>query len=241
MAEDSSGDPTTRVAQTFPLSRWVTLAEFWRDGMPLPRGVDWDAYTVELIERLLTSEDFSDASMKSSQSLTWEGGTFTRELNPDGTLRHLETRGGRAWRHERTVISHRDVAAQLEWQRGGSPVGQIAIVGLGEDPHPEQSCRVLVKAIPLLRDYEWRGQAEAGRPELTDDEVRRELSEALERCRRNGRHLPSLSQLANEHDARYDIDDQVGVTVRTLVRRMVEHPDPFRELVPWISPPRKRS
>jgi len=125
--------------------------------MPLAQGVNWDAYTVDLIERRLTADDVAGLPT-SNQGLTWEGGAVTREVESDGTLRHLEIRGGKVWRHERTLVTHPDVAAWLEWRWDGSPVGQIAIVGLTNDPEPERSCRVLVKAIPLLRAYEWAGK-----------------------------------------------------------------------------------
>jgi hypothetical protein len=248
MADDTRGDSVTRVARTFPLSDWVELlagggrlAEKLGAGMPLPRGVDWSAYTVQLIERLLTAEDFADDSMMSGQGLTWEGGAITEELNPDGTLRHFEIRGERTWRHVRTVITHPDVAARLEWQWDGRPFGQIAIVGLEVDPDPERSCRVLVRAIPLLRDYEWRGQAKPGRPELTDEEVRADLQQALARCQKMHDPKPSLPRLAAQHERRFEsISDEAGISESALRGRMLDHPAPFRELVPWVKSRKKR-
>jgi hypothetical protein len=243
MADDTLGDSGTRVASTFPLSNWVKLAEFWNDGMPLPRGVNWDAYTVDLIERLVDADDLGGGLPKSGQGLTWEGGSVTREAEPDGTLRHFEIRGAKGWRHERTLVTHPDVAAWLEWRWDGSPVGQIAIVGLIDDPDPERSCRVLVKAIPLLRDYEWRGQAKPGRPELTDEEVRADLQKALERCQKKRLVRPSLRQLADEHDRRFESEDyekEAGITESALRERMLHHPGPFRDLVPWVRSRKKQ-
>jgi hypothetical protein len=209
--------------------------------MPLPRGVDWGAYTVQLIERLLTGQDFADGSPMLGQSLTLEGVTHEAFIQPDGSLRLRHIPGALIWRHVRTVISHPEVAARLEWQWGGSPVGQIAIVGLEVDPDPERSCRVLVRAIPLLRDYEWRGQAKPGRPELTDEEVRADLQKALARCQKKRQVEPTLRQLADEHDRRFEsISDEAGISESALRERMLDHPGPFRELVPWVKSRKKR-
>ena len=165
----------------------------------------------------------------------------TRRIQgPDGTVHRRESHGARTWRHVRTIITHPDVTARLEWEWDGSTFGRIAIAGLEEDADPGKSCRILLKAVQLLRDYEWRGQAKAGRPELSDDDVRHDLEVALERCRQKGWEHPTVRQLADWHDNRYDpYSDTAGLAERTLRDRMRMHPQPFRELVPWIRLPKK--
>jgi hypothetical protein len=242
LSDDGSSDPTERVARTFPLSEWVWLAKTANDGWPLPAGVDWDAYTVELIDRMLTDEDNTHAPGEIiSQHLAFEGAESKEERAPDGTLISFESRGGRAWRHVRTLIRHPDVTARLRWEWDGTTFGQIAIVGLEEDPDPVKSCRILLKAIQLLRDNEWRGQAKAGRPELSDDDVRHDLEKALDRCQRKGHERPSIRQLADEHDRRYDpYAEIIGISETALRERMRRHPGPFRDVVPWIARRKKR-
>ena len=129
-------------------------------GVPLPQSIDWAAYSVELIESTAHPEDFP------SGGWTLEGGEpgdQIMEFNPDGSLRELRLSGRLAWRHVRTVIRHPDAVAVLQWEWvRGTGVGRISIVGLETDPDPDRSCRLLTKAIPLLRDYEWQGQRKGG-------------------------------------------------------------------------------
>ena len=236
MSEDLPIEAVERIARTFPLSDWVAFANIANDGDPLPKDVDWDTYVVELIERLLTDADNThERGEIVSQHITFEGAESKEERDEDGNLISLEVRGGRAWRHVRTVIRHPDVTARLEWQWDGTPFGNIAIVGLEQDPDPERSCRILLKAIQLLRDYEWRGRAKAGRPELTDEDVRHDLEVALERCRRKGSQRPTLRQLAEAHERRFDSYAEIeGIDERTLRDRIRKHPKPFKDLAPWI-------
>lgn len=242
MGADRPGQPTERIARTFPLSEWAALAKLLGDGAPLPQGVDWEAYTVELVDRLLTDADNTHGPGEIvSQHLTYEGAEDLSEYDEDGELIRLHIRGGRSWRHVRTVIRHPDVPARLQWEWTGKPFGSIAIVGLEDDPDPERSARILLKAIQLLRDDEWRGEAQAGRPELTDDDVRHDLEMALEECRRKGWERPTVRQLAEWHSPRYGSrSETVGISERALRDRMRMHPQPFRELVPWIELPKRR-
>ncbi|MGO9181091.1 MAG: hypothetical protein ACLQBX_11455 [Candidatus Limnocylindrales bacterium] len=251
--------PDERIRDTFPLSRWAELADFYLridalyeraadlarqtgtslpddavgggwGGVPLPKGTDWAAYSVELIESTAHPEDFPFGGW------TLEGGERRVEYNPDGSLRELHASGRVAWQHVRTVIRHTDAVAVLQWEWvRGTGIGRISIVGLETDPDPDLSCRVLTRAIPLLRDNEWRGQRPAGRPTLTDEDVRRDLAAALERCREKHWQQPTLRQLADWHPRPFDpASDQFGVTESALRERMRKHPGPFRDLVPWI-------
>ncbi|MFI5260991.1 MAG: hypothetical protein ACHQZR_00385 [Candidatus Limnocylindrales bacterium] len=229
-------EPVERLAGTFPLSRWAALVASWADGMPLPAKTDWDAYVVELVERRTRPEDEGR-----SAALTLDDPTENIEYNPDGTLGSLEVTASAAWRHVRTVIRHPDAAARLEWEADGTIPGRVAIVGLEADPNPERSCRVLLRAIPLLRDYDWRGRKKPGRPFLTDTEVRHDLIAALRRCQQQGHHQPSVGQLADAHDRRFDKwSDEVGIAETTLRTRMEDHPAPFRQLTPWLPLPEKK-
>lgn len=241
MGDENRDGPIERTARTFPLSEWAGLASRLGDGWPLPEGVDWDSYTVELIDRLLTDSDSTHGPGDIvPQHVTFEDAVHVEERDEEGELVSLKVRGGRAWRHVRTVVRHPEVTARLQWEWDGTPFGNIAIAGLEEDPDPARSCRILLKAIQLLRDDEWRGQAKAGRPELTDDDVRRDLEVALERCHKDGKRWPSLSQLADAHDQRYDQVEQIaGLSERALRDRMRKHPGPFHDLVPWIEQRKK--
>ncbi len=252
--------PLSRWAKLAELLRWAELAEFlagldaaygraadlaqqsgtrlpddaagsgW-GGFPLPKGIRWDTYSVELIERRAHPEDSAFGG-----SWSFEGGEPDDQImedNPDGSLRKLSPSGRVAWQHVRTVIRHPDAIAVLQWEWvRGTPIGRISIVGLETDPDPDLSCRLLTKAIPLLRDYEWQGQRKSGRPPLTDDAVRRDLEDALGRCRKRGVERPSLSQLADAHDN--PGSDTGALSERALRDRMRDHPQPFRELTPWI-------
>lgn len=61
MGEGETAEPTERVARTFSLSEWATLASQLLDGMPLPAGVERGSYTVELVDRVLTDADNTHA------------------------------------------------------------------------------------------------------------------------------------------------------------------------------------
>jgi hypothetical protein len=239
--DEKAIEPTERIARTFPLSEWFIHANEREGGWPLPAGVDWDAYTVELVDRVLTDDDNVHALGEiPSQHLTIEGSESKEERAQDGRFVSFESRGGRAWRHVRTVSRHPDVTARLRWEWDGSAFGRIAIVGLEEDGDPAKSCRILLKAIQFLRDYEWRGQAKAGRPELTDDDVRHDLEVALEQCRAKGWQHPTVRQLADWHDSRYGATSEMAaLSERTLRDRIRNHPKPFRDLTPWIEQRKK--
>ena len=85
----------------------------------------------------------------------------------------------------------------------------------------------------------WTGQGGATR--AIDADVRHDLEKALERCRRDGKTRPSLPHLAEAHDRRFDpYADIAGISERALRDRMRDHPQPFHELVPWITQPKKR-
>jgi hypothetical protein len=78
--------PDEQIFDRFPLSRWAEFANAWGDGMPLPSGVDWSAYTVELIRRLAGPEDQPTAEFPTGR-LMLEGAEEDVEYNPDGSLR----------------------------------------------------------------------------------------------------------------------------------------------------------
>jgi hypothetical protein len=223
--------PDNRFKDRFPLSRWAELARFWNDGTPLPLGVDWDSYSVELIWRPVIPEVPQPGSFPSG-TFRMEGGESETELNADGSLHSFHRTGRNLQQHVRTVIRHPDTVAHLQWDWDPTPFGRIAIVGLETDPDLQRSWKLLWVAIPLLRDYEWQGKRKAGRPPVTEIEVRRDLKEALARCRAKGRKFPSLTQLAEEHDNAWS---EIGSLSRSALRdRMRQHPEPFRDLVPWI-------
>jgi hypothetical protein len=169
-----------------------------------------------------------------------EGAEEDVEYNPDGSLRSWSMTARRAWRHVRTVIRHPEATGQLQWDWVHSSFGRIGIVGLETDPDPDRSCQILAKAIPLLRDYEWRGERAPGRPALTDADVRRDLEMALQRCRDAGVLHPSLAKLAEEHLTDRPSSETGSLTEATLRERMRTHPGPFRELVPWVKSRPKR-
>ena len=171
MDESASLRPGERIADEFPLSRWVQLAEFWaRDpnvgmaGTPLPPEGDWDAYTVRLVERRVLPTDAPPGSFPTG-SFTFDGAESKIERNPDGSLISLEIRSREAWRLVRIVVSHPSAEpARLQWEWDGSTRGGIAVIGLEADPRPNRSWRVLSQVIPLLRDWEWRRLGRTGRP-----------------------------------------------------------------------------
>jgi hypothetical protein len=203
-------------------------------GVVLPKRTDWDAYTVELIERPLRSDEIPAETFPSAITRV-EGGSITFGVRPDGSIGTTKDSAAVVWRHIRTVVRHPDATAALVWERDDVTIERISIVGLAHDPDPLTSCRILAAAIPLVREFEWQGERRRGRPTLTDEDVRRDLAAALAQCRKQGWKEPTLRQLADWHARPYDpASDQVGVTENALRERMWKHPGPFRELVPWI-------
>ena len=132
-------------------------------GQTVPQ-VDWDAYTVRLVERRVLPTDAPPGSFPTG-SFTFDGAESKIERNPDGSLISLEIRSREAWRLVRIVVSHPSAEpARLQWEWDGSTRGGIAVIGLEADPRPNRSWRVLSQVIPLLRDWEWRRLGRTGRP-----------------------------------------------------------------------------